>query len=63
MVRQFDLTAPGGSVVAVLGPNGAGKTTLLNTLSGLLPAQAGSVSVDGQTASRSDARPTRPTPG
>ena len=33
----------------VLGPNGAGKTTLLNTLSGLLPAQAGTVSVGGRT--------------
>ncbi|WP_332642092.1 ABC transporter ATP-binding protein [Aeromicrobium sp.] len=49
VVRQFDLAAPGGSVVAVLGPNGAGKTTLLNTLSGLLPAQAGSVRVGGRT--------------
>jgi branched-chain amino acid transport system ATP-binding protein len=49
VVRQFDLAAPGGSVVAVLGPNGAGKTTLLNTLSGLLPARAGSVSVAGRT--------------
>ncbi len=47
VVRQFDLAAPGGSVVAVLGPNGAGKTTLLNTLTGLLPAQSGSVSVGG----------------
>lgn len=47
VVRQFDLAASGGSVVAVLGPNGAGKTTLLNTLAGLLPAQAGSVAVGG----------------
>lgn len=49
VVRQFDLAAPGGSVVAVLGPNGAGKTTLLNTLAGLLPAQSGTVSVAGDT--------------
>lgn len=49
VVHQFDLTAVGGSVVAVLGPNGAGKTTLLNTLAGLLPALDGSVSVAGQT--------------
>ncbi|GAA3512841.1 ABC transporter ATP-binding protein [Aeromicrobium panaciterrae] len=49
VVRRFDLTAAGGSVVAILGPNGAGKTTLLNTLAGLLPALHGSVSVAGQT--------------
>jgi branched-chain amino acid transport system ATP-binding protein len=33
-------------VVALLGPNGAGKTTLLRTLCGLLPATAGTVSMD-----------------
>ncbi len=49
VVRQFDLTAHGGSVIAVLGPNGAGKTTLLNTLSGLLPGRSGNVSVGGRT--------------
>lgn len=48
VVHRFDLDAAAGSVVAVLGPNGSGKTTLLTTLAGLLPAQAGTVSVDGQ---------------
>jgi iron complex transport system ATP-binding protein len=38
----------GGEVMCLLGPNGSGKTTLLKTLLGLLPQQAGSVSVDGQ---------------
>jgi branched-chain amino acid transport system ATP-binding protein len=32
-----------GELVALVGPNGAGKTTLLKTISGLLPAQAGTV--------------------
>jgi iron complex transport system ATP-binding protein len=36
-----------GETLAVLGGNGAGKTTLFRTLLGLLPAQAGSVLVDG----------------
>ena len=40
IVRPFDLTADGGTVVAVLGPNGAGKTTLLSTIAGCCPARA-----------------------
>jgi branched-chain amino acid transport system ATP-binding protein len=48
ILRHFDLTADAGTVVAILGPNGAGKTTLLTTLAGLLPAQAGTVSLAGQ---------------
>jgi branched-chain amino acid transport system ATP-binding protein len=32
-----------GELVALVGPNGAGKTTLLKTISGLLPARAGTV--------------------
>ena len=46
--RDLDLTVEAGSMHAILGPNGAGKTTLLLTLAGLLPAQVGTVSVDGQ---------------
>jgi len=36
-----------GETLAVLGGNGAGKTTLFRTLLGLLPPQAGAVSVGG----------------
>jgi branched-chain amino acid transport system ATP-binding protein len=42
---SFDV-AP-GEFVAVIGPNGAGKTSLFNLLSGLLPATAGTVVLDG----------------
>jgi branched-chain amino acid transport system ATP-binding protein len=42
------LKVPEGTVVAVLGANGAGKTSLLRTISGLLPATAGSVRLGGQ---------------
>ncbi|HET6952475.1 MAG TPA: ABC transporter ATP-binding protein [Acidimicrobiales bacterium] len=45
--RHVDLAVDGGDVLALLGPNGAGKTTLLLTVAGLLPAQAGAVSLDG----------------
>jgi branched-chain amino acid transport system ATP-binding protein len=47
---------PQGEVVTLLGSNGAGKTTSLRTISGLLPAQAGSIVFDGNdvTRARSD---------
>lgn len=45
--RDLDLSVEAGEVLTLLGPNGAGKTTLLLTMAGLLPASAGSVSVDG----------------
>ncbi|UDY36639.1 ABC transporter ATP-binding protein [Dermatobacter hominis] len=47
VLRDLDLDVDAGQVLTLLGPNGAGKTTLLLTLAGLLPARAGSVSVDG----------------
>jgi branched-chain amino acid transport system ATP-binding protein len=45
--RDLDLDVHSGRVLALLGPNGAGKSTLLLTLAGLLPARAGTASVDG----------------
>src|ERR671932_1690705 len=47
---------PQGEVVTLLGSNGAGKTTTLRTISGLLPAQAGSIMFEGRevTHARSD---------
>ena len=45
--RDVDLTVAEGEILTLLGPNGAGKTTLLLTVSGLLPAQEGTVVVDG----------------
>ncbi|MGB3699075.1 MAG: ATP-binding cassette domain-containing protein [Gordonia sp. (in: high G+C Gram-positive bacteria)] len=46
-VHEVDLSIGKGEVVALLGPNGAGKTTLLETLAGLLPREAGTVTVSG----------------
>jgi ABC-2 type transport system ATP-binding protein len=45
----FDV-AP-GEVFGLLGPNGAGKTTAFRLLSGLLPADAGTVELDGHPTS------------
>jgi branched-chain amino acid transport system ATP-binding protein len=42
-----------GEIVGLIGPNGSGKTTLINVISGLLPASAGQIFVDGtQTANK-----------
>jgi molybdate transport system ATP-binding protein len=41
----FEVSA--GETVAVVGPNGAGKTTLLRALAGLLPVDAGRISLGG----------------
>jgi molybdate transport system ATP-binding protein len=47
LLVQVDLGVADGEVLAVLGPNGAGKSTLLRVLAGLLPPDAGRVTVDG----------------
>ena len=47
VLRGVDLAVHGGEIVALLGSNGAGKSTLNNTVSGLVPASAGTVRFDG----------------
>lgn len=37
-----------GEIVGLLGPNGSGKTTAMNLVSGLLPADGGSVKLEGE---------------
>ena len=48
VLRGISLRVQPGEIVALLGSNGAGKSTLNNTLSGIVPATAGSVFFDGQ---------------
>ncbi len=44
---EVDITAANGETVVVLGPNGAGKTTLLRAIAGLIPIDAGQITLDG----------------
>jgi iron complex transport system ATP-binding protein len=47
-LQAIDLEAAPGQIVAVVGPNGAGKTTLIRAISGVIPAQAGAISIGGK---------------
>ncbi|MGI4806692.1 MAG: ATP-binding cassette domain-containing protein, partial [Janthinobacterium lividum] len=44
-----DLSVAPGEIVGLIGPNGSGKTTFINVVSGLLPADGGTVSLAGET--------------
>jgi branched-chain amino acid transport system ATP-binding protein len=47
---HVSLHVDAGEMVALIGPNGAGKSTLVNTLSGIVPAASGGVTVRGRLA-------------
>ena len=47
-LRGVSLEVPDGKIVTLIGANGAGKSTTLRTISGLVKADSGSVSYDGQ---------------
>ncbi|HKS47852.1 MAG TPA: ABC transporter ATP-binding protein [Amycolatopsis sp.] len=47
-VRDLNLTVQPGEFVAVVGPTGCGKSTTLSLVSGLQPASAGEVYVNGE---------------
>ncbi len=47
-VKDVSFRVAKGSVKALIGPNGAGKTTLFNLVSGVLPPDAGKVTLRGE---------------
>ena len=47
VVKDVSLSVKSGEVVGLLGPNGAGKTTSFYMVVGLVPADGGSVTLDG----------------
>jgi lipopolysaccharide export system ATP-binding protein len=52
VVRSVSLSVRRGEVVGLLGPNGAGKTTCFYMITGLVPADAGTIEVDGHDITR-----------
>jgi branched-chain amino acid transport system ATP-binding protein len=52
VVRDLELEAAPGEVVALLGPNGAGKTTTLRAISGLVKPMGGRVLFAGRDLAR-----------
>ena len=51
-LHDVSLTVPRGAVVALLGPNGAGKSTTLRTVSGVMRAEAGTITAFGKRIDR-----------
>jgi sulfonate transport system ATP-binding protein len=50
-LRDMNLRAQSGEIVALLGGSGCGKTTLLRLTAGLDRQSAGTITIDGETAS------------
>jgi NitT/TauT family transport system ATP-binding protein len=48
----IDLTVGAGEFVSLIGPSGCGKSTLLRIIADLMPATAGTVTVNGKTPRR-----------
>ena len=48
VLRDVSITVEQGEAVALLGPNGAGKTTCFYIITGLIPPDGGTISLDGQ---------------
>ena len=48
VLTDVDFSLKAGEICALIGENGAGKSTLMNILGGVLPADSGTVEIDGK---------------
>jgi ABC-2 type transport system ATP-binding protein len=46
-VKELSFVVQAGEVLGLVGPNGAGKTSTLRCLAGIIPANAGTIRIDG----------------
>ncbi|OZU87893.1 ABC transporter [Virgibacillus indicus] len=46
-IDSLNLTIPDGKIVGFLGPNGAGKSTTIKMMTGILPLDSGSITLNG----------------
>jgi branched-chain amino acid transport system permease protein len=46
-VRELSFAMRAGEILGLIGPNGAGKSTMFNLITGVLPADAGTISFQG----------------
>ncbi|HCO18200.1 MAG TPA: ABC transporter ATP-binding protein [Tissierellales bacterium] len=54
VVHNVSLDINDGEIVAMIGANGAGKSTILKTISGLLKAESGKITMDSEDITRVD---------
>ena len=47
-IRGISFEVNQGEIIALIGANGAGKTTTLQTITGLIPSKAGTITYEGQ---------------
>ncbi|WP_100011379.1 ABC transporter ATP-binding protein [Lentibacillus sediminis] len=47
-IDTLNLTVPDGKIVGFLGPNGAGKATTIKMMTGILPIDEGSITLNGR---------------
>lgn len=50
VLKDFSMTAPKGSLIAIVGPTGAGKTTFINLLMRFYDIDKGAILVDGHSS-------------
>lgn len=53
-IQDFSINADAGEIHGIIGPNGAGKTTIFNVISGVYPADRGSVALDSKDVTKKE---------